>query len=97
MKRPLTVKQLKEVLDTLPDDMRIIIDDYEYGVGYVSDIAVVGACEYLDSEKTTYSGTHTLDIIDNDYIKEGTYEEVFYISRNEIFESIVKEFEWEGD
>ncbi len=95
MKRPLTVKQLKEVLDTLPDDMRIIIDGYEGDLDYVSDIAVVGICEKED--KTSYTGDYTTDIIENDSIKEGTYEEVFYISRNEIFDSIVKEFEWEGD
>jgi hypothetical protein len=93
MKKPLTVKQLKEVLDTLPDDMRIIIDEYEGGVDYISDIAVVGICEKED--KTSYTGDYTTDIIDNDSAKEGTYEEVFYISRNEIFESIIQEFEWE--
>jgi hypothetical protein len=95
MKKPLTVKQLKEVLDTLPDDMRIIIDGYEGDVDYISDIAVVGICEKED--KTSYTGDYTTDIIDNDSAKEGTYEEVLYISRNEIFENIVKEFEWEGD
>ena len=40
MKKKFTVKDLKNIINELPDDMRVVVDGYEMGIDECEDISV---------------------------------------------------------
>ena len=52
----MTIKELKEVLKSFPDDLRVLVDGYEGGFSEISTVAIVKV--ELDIHSESFYGPH---------------------------------------